>query len=198
MKDPPSFSRLVDLRPVEPSRGPSLVKVNTNSRQCVSRSYPYFPPSLAQSIFVYSFSLSLSIPPVHKSTPPSFFISKLRLSSSLYPSPLSPHLDTILLSSPLLSSPLLFTAPASFRFLAFRPNEELFLLPWFRMHRIHTARSTPLFLHLPPPLFRHRVSRCEINARPVTNVRSAEGENVPPFDVSSFPTRLSVSIIVSP
>ena len=106
MKDPPSFSRLVDLRPVEPSRGPSLVKVNTNSRQCVSRSYPYFPPSLAQSIFVYSFSLSLSIPPVHKSTPPSFFISKLRLSSSLYPSPLSPHLDTIVLSSPLLSSPL--------------------------------------------------------------------------------------------
>ena len=112
MKDPPSFSRLVDLRPVEPSRGPSLVKVNTNSRQCVSRSYPYFPPSLAQSIFVYSFSLSLSIPPVHKSTPPSFFISKLRLSSSLYPSPLSPHLDTILLSSPLLSSspPLLLFA----------------------------------------------------------------------------------------
>ena len=112
MKDPPSFSRLVDLRPVEPSRGPSLVKVNTNSRQCVSRSYPYFPPSLAQSIFVYSFSLSLSIPPVHKSTPPSFFISKLRLSSSLYPSPLSPHLDTIVLSSPLLSSspPLLLFA----------------------------------------------------------------------------------------
>ena len=110
MKDPPSFSRLVDLRPVEPSRGPSLVKVNTNSRQCVSRSYPYFPPSLAQSIFVYSFSLSLSL-----SLP---FTSQLHLlfSSRSFdcPRPFIHHLFLLtstrssspLLSSPLLSSPL--------------------------------------------------------------------------------------------
>lgn len=106
MKDPPSFSRLVDLRPVEPSRGPSLVKVNTNSRQCVSRSYPYFPLSLSLNLYTYTcIPLSLSLSPVHKSTqsPPSFFISKLRLSSSLYPSPLSPHLEQATRSS---SSPL--------------------------------------------------------------------------------------------
>lgn len=86
MKDPPSFSRLVDLPPVEPSRGPSLVKVNTNSRQCVSRSCAYFPLSPTQSIYIY---ISLSLFLVHDSTrsPPSFFVSKLR--PSLYPSPLS-------------------------------------------------------------------------------------------------------------
>lgn len=33
MKNPRRFSRLLDLRPVESSRGPSLVKVNTGSRQ---------------------------------------------------------------------------------------------------------------------------------------------------------------------
>ena len=105
MKDPPSFSRLVDLRPVEPSRGPSLVKVNTNSRQCVSRSYPYFPPSLAQSIFVYSFSLSLSL-----SLP---FTSQLHLlfSSRSFdcPRPFIHHL--FLLTSTRSSSPLLSSSP---------------------------------------------------------------------------------------
>lgn len=46
MKNPRRFSRLVDLRPVEPSRGPSLVKVNTSSRQCIGVRAPLsIPPS---------------------------------------------------------------------------------------------------------------------------------------------------------
>ena len=114
MKDPPSFSRLVDLRPVEPSRGPSLVKVNTNSRQCVSRSYPYFPLSLAQSIFVYvSLSLSLYL---SRSQVNSTFFFHLEASTVLVPLSItsfsSPRHDRPLLSSPLLSSspPLLLFA----------------------------------------------------------------------------------------
>lgn len=63
-------------------------------------------PSFSRSTYIHiRVSLSLSLSPVHKSTqsPLSFFISKLRLSSSLYPSPLSPHLEQATRSS---SSPL--------------------------------------------------------------------------------------------
>lgn len=35
MKNSRRFSRLLDLRPIESSRGPSLVKVNMDSRQCM-------------------------------------------------------------------------------------------------------------------------------------------------------------------
>lgn len=124
MKDPPSFSRLVDLRPVEPSRGPSLVKVNTNSRQCVSRSYPYFPLSLAQPIYIYVY-LSLSLP----------FTSRLKVhllfSSRSFDCPrlFIHHLFLLTSNKRHDRPPLLSTGSTSFRFLAFRPSEELFLLP---------------------------------------------------------------------
>lgn len=78
MKDPPSFSRLVDLPPVEPSRGPSLVKVNTNSRQCVSRSCAYFPLSPTQFIYI-------SLTPSSRSRLDSKSIFFFRLEASTVP-----------------------------------------------------------------------------------------------------------------
>lgn len=170
MKDPPSFSRLVDLRPVEPSRGPSLVKVNTNSRQCVSRSYPYFPLSLAQPIYIYVYlSLSLSLSRSQVDSKSTFFfhleasIVLVSLSITSFSSPRTS--DTIvLLSSP--PAQLLFASSPSDRAKNYSFFPDSVCIEFIRHVRLF---SFPL---LPPG---HRVSRCEINARPVTNVRSTEG-----------------------
>lgn len=51
-KNPRRFSRLVDLRPVEQSRGPSLVKVNTSSRQSMIVRAPSSPPPPSFSTLV--------------------------------------------------------------------------------------------------------------------------------------------------
>lgn len=65
MKNPRRFSRLVDLRPVEPSRGPSLVKVNTISRQCISvRAPTSLDPPVHSTLFTRpSNSPSFSVAP---------------------------------------------------------------------------------------------------------------------------------------
>lgn len=83
MKNPRRFSRLVDLRPVEQSRGPSLVKVNTSSRQCIGVRVP--PPLVSFFFLSLLFSpLSLSSLFSRSSNSPSFSVAtEHRVSSFL-------------------------------------------------------------------------------------------------------------------
>lgn len=166
MKDPPSFSRLVDLRPVEPSRGPSLVKVNTNSRQC--KPLVSLFPSLSRSTYIHiRVSLSLSRSQVDSKSTFFFHLEAstvlVSLSITSFSSPRTS--DTIvLLSSP--PAQLLFASSPSDRAKNYSFFPDSVCIEFIRHVRLF---SFPL---LPPG---HRVSRCEINARPVTNVRSTEG-----------------------
>ena len=79
MKNPRRFSRLVDLRPVEPSRGPSLVKVNTSSRQCISvRAPTSLDPPVHSTLFTRpSNSPSFSVAPAEsrQRSPLPFYLS---------------------------------------------------------------------------------------------------------------------------
>lgn len=99
---------------------------------------------------------------------PSFFhphVARAPLSPFLYPSLFLRARERHDLH--LLSLPLSFT------------RQELFLLPWFRMHRIHTARSIPLFNIV------HLTSRMKLTWT-LTNVPSTSEYS---FGVRSFPNR---------